>query len=518
MKTASVSLLLFILFAACNRLPAQETRPEAAATLVVFNSRDPLSEQLAQYYAKRRHIPADQVVGLDCPVDETIGRNEYDATIAEPLRKIFSDRGWWKLNRISDTGTRMEKNKIRFVALIRGMPLRISQTAGYAGDKPGAQPEFAAKNEASVDSELACLGFFTRTISGPLGNPYYRNFMRIADANLPQLMLVCRLDAITGETVRRMIDDSIEAEQKGVWGFAYIDSRNIKEGGLAEGDTWLLHLAEEAKKSGIPVIQESGPELFPDNYPMRYTAFYYGWYAENICGPFLNPGFRFSKGAVACHIHSFSASTLRDPARTWAGPLLERGAVAVLGNVYEPFLALTANLDIFHERLHDGFTFAESAYMSVRVVSWMNTCIGDPLYRPFKAVPDDVAGAPKPISEFAAYREGALAWHQQGRAIGERKLLKAARALRSGIIFESLGLLQARENDFDGALDSFKQARRAYVNGDDIIRAALHEIGILRALNKNAEAHAVAQKVLQAESAASAAALLRKIDVGIPQS
>lgn len=517
MKIRAVFLFIALVFTARNGLSAQEPSPEAAATLVIFNSRDPLSEQLAKYYADKRHIPADHVVSVDCSIEETIERAEYDRCIAEPLRKMFTDNGWWKLTRVSDTETRVEENKIRFVALIRGIPLRIAQTAGYPGDKPNGTPEFSSKNESCVDSELACLGYFSHVISGALNNPYYRNFTRIADANLPQLMLVCRLDAPTGEMVRRMIDDSIETEQKGLWGFAYIDSRNIKDGGLSEGDKWLLQIVEDAKKEGIPVIHDSGPDLFPANYPMRYAAYYYGWYSENVCGPFLNSDFRFSRGAVACHIHSYSAATLRDPNKGWAGPLLARGAAAVLGNVYEPFLALTANLDVFHERLLDGFTFAESAYMSIRVVSWMNTYVGDPLYKPFKVVPDNMADTSKPAAEFAAYRSGALTWNKLGRAAGEKKLLKSAQTLHSGIILESLGLLEASENDFLGALDSFKLARHNYTNGDDIIRAAIHEISILRAMNNNVEAHATAQKVLRSESTAPAAVLLRKMDAEIPQ-
>ena len=508
-------LILFSLFLTAALCPARAAERSAAdSTLVVFNNRDPDSPALAKYYADKRKIPPENIVGLDCPLTEEITRDQYDHDIAAPLRAILSERNLWKTHANGAGQTVVDENLIRFVALIRGIPLKVARvTKPYEGDKQQGPDAFKDKNEASVDSELACLGFFTRVISGPLNNPYYHKFTGIADANLPYLMLVCRLDGPTPEIVRGMIDDSIETEKSGLWGFAYIDSRNIKEGGLAVGDKWLNAISDDAKKHGIPVIQDNGPDVFPANYPIRDAAFYYGWYAENAYGPFSDPNFRFSKGAIACHIHSFSASTVRDPDKDWAGPLLARGAAAVLGNVYEPFLSLTPNLDIFHDRLENGFTFAESAYMSQEGLSWMTTFLGDPLYKPFKVVEQaDFDTLPKPQAEFAAYRSGARSWFNDGRAAGEKKLRTSGRQMHSGVIYESLGLLQAGENDFLAAIDSFDQARKFYSNSDDVIRTAIHEVSILRAMGKFRQAHATAAEVLKDSPVSLPAALLRKLD------
>ena len=60
----------------------------------------------------------------------------------------------------------VESNKIRFVALIRGMPLKIAQAKNYPGDKPVGPQAIASVNAASVDSELAVLGLRSPTISG----------------------------------------------------------------------------------------------------------------------------------------------------------------------------------------------------------------------------------------------------------------------------------------------------------------------------------------------------------------
>ena len=130
----------------------------------------------------------------------------------------------------------------------------------------------------------------------------------------------------------------------------------------------------------------------------------------------MHPDFRFERGAVAAHIHSFSASTLRDPRKNWCAPLIAAGAAATIGNVYEPYLGLTTAFDVFFDRLRAGFTFAESCYMGQRFLSWMNTFVGDPLYRPF--APADGTSEATPKNEWDAYRVGARAWFEQGPDAG----------------------------------------------------------------------------------------------------
>lgn len=471
---------------------AAPANPDAAATLVVFNETDRDSVDLARFYADKRGIPKGQVIGLKCAKTEEISREEYDKTIAEPLRRVFATNGWWKLPE-GKTSVPVIANKIRFVALIRGIPLKISATANYEGDKPNGPAPVGSVNAAAVDADLAVLGLNTRMISGPLNNPYFRSFTPIAEVGRPELLLVCRLDAPTPETVRRMITDSIAAEKEGLAGFTYVDARGTSDPGYAEGDGWLFEIANSARRRGSPVILDNGPGLFPQNYPMTQAALYFGWYTENLSGPFVRPDFHFVRGAVAVHIHSFSASTLRDPLRYWAGPLVSAGAAATLGNVYEPYLALTPHLDIFHDRLRAGLTFAESAYMSQRVVSWMTTCIGDPLYRPFKgAVTLDELPA---SGEWADFRKFGRDWFSTERPASDEALRAAGKKDRSGMIMEGLGLLQLTVNDRDAALASFVTAREYYGKTDEALRVAIHEIIQLKAANREADAKALAEKM-----------------------
>ena len=349
--------------------PNAEVDPLAAATVVVYNDNDPISVNLARTYAEKRGIPLDHLIGVGAPLQETITRAEYDKCIAEPLRKAFIKRGWWKVQ-VGRDGVTVNASCIHFVALMRGIPLRIATVSDYPGNnpKPGGSDAISSHNEASVDSELAVLGMFTQQISGAIKNFYFRAFAPIADAPLPTMLLVCRLDAATPRTVLSMIDTSIEVEKTGLWGFAYVDARNITSGVLKEGDDWMRQIRDDTMKHGIPCIFDNSPSLIPEHYPMRNAALYFGWYSEQVDGVFKNDQLRLAPGSIAVHIHSFSADSLRLPLRNWCAPLLERGAVATLGNVYEPYLSLTPNLGIFEERLRNGMTFAEAAYASIPVL------------------------------------------------------------------------------------------------------------------------------------------------------
>lgn len=467
--------------------------PDVAATLVVYNQNDQESELLAQFYAEKRGIPREHILGLQTSTKEEITRAEYDDTIADPLRKAFTANFWWKLQEPGSPHGPVASNQIRFIALIRGIPLKIAPVDKYPGDKPYDTTPIGKHNEASVDSELSLLGYRLRTISGAVNNPYYHSYASIREARRDDLMLVCRLDGPSASIVRRMIVDSLATEQSGLRGFAYIDARGIgpNEPGLIEGDQWLHAAAQDIRRQGLPVILDDGPAMFPEGYPMRYAALYLGWYSERVAGPFARPGFRFVPGAIAIHIHSFSGATVRNPGANWVAPLLELGAAATVGNVYEPYLSLTPHLDILEERLRLGFTFAEAAYSSQRVLSWMTTFVGDPLYRPFPAVPTTSAG--KAGAEWDAYKQGADRWLQDPKA-GALALQQSAKKLKSGIIWEGLALLQIGLNDHAGALASLEQARKTYTNPEDIMRATIHTLIQLRAAGKDAEGVALARR------------------------
>lgn len=496
------------------KLDSKESRPvEASATAIIFNEQENESAGLAAYYAAKRNIPRENMIGLRCSGSEVITRAEYESTIAEPLRGVLRSRGWWKLG-VGEGGTpTIQGNKIRFVALIRGVPLKIAPVPDFTPDVTAGRPEMLAKNEASVDSELAVLAPVPGKISGAALNPYFHSYSRIMDVSMPQIMLVCRLDGPSATTVKRMIDDSLKAEQEGLWGICYVDIRGLHNNPYQVGDDALKKAAVDAQHEGIPVIMDAGENLFPTGYPMRKASLYYGWYAEQPGGPFAGIDRIFNPGGIGFHLHSFSADTVRSPNRFWVGPILEHGAAAAIGSVYEPFLSMLVNVDLFQERIRRGYTFAEACYIGQPGLSWMNTCVGDPLYRPFRAM-NDLVTPPAP-SEWTAYREGARIWFEEGHEKGEAALREAGNTLHSGMIFESLALLLAAAKDLDNSFGCLERARRYYSEDADVVRCYLHEVNLRRFNGDRQGSLTLVRQAIRKHPKPPAVDLLRTIELEI---
>ncbi|MEO6872337.1 MAG: TIGR03790 family protein [Chthoniobacterales bacterium] len=501
-------LALLSLGTICGARAAEDLAP---ATIVIYNRAAPDATGLARFYAAQRHIANDHIVGLECSTEEEISRQEYDETIAEPLRKIFKEREWWSTHEDAGGKPVVDSNKIDFVALIRGMPLKIRATAVYEGDHSSTNA-IGSQNEASVDSELALLGLYSRQISGATGNPYFQNFRPIKELDGTPLMLVTRLDAPTAAIVRRMISDSIATEKNGLWGRAYVDGAHNTSGGLADGDEWLQRVVKDLRGVGVPVVYDQKPAIFPSGFPMNDCALYYGWYAGAISGALADPAFKFKPGAVAVHIHSFSASTLRYADANWTAPLLSKGAAASLGNVYEPYLQMTAHLDILNDRLLHGFTLAESAYMATRALSWMTVVVGDPLYRPYLSWQQlDEKRSAHPRNPWEMYHDFAL--QNSGKDPADYFTLAREVASRAdnGPMIEDLGLIEKESGEYDGAISCLRQARTIYKERGDLLRAALEQADTLIQAGRKDEALTLVRKLMRATPEGPARKLLQKV-------
>lgn len=491
------------LFAALSVVQADTSR-EAAATAVVFSSTDPDSVALANDYAKKRGIPPDNLIGLKCSAAEEISRDEYLATISGPVRAHLLAKGLWTADPASG---RIISSTGKFVAIIRGVPLKIRQDPNIAPNR--AQPDpVGGRNEASVDSELAALAAIGISPAGALPNPYFRRYTPVLDLSTePGLLMVSRLDGPDPITVRGMIDDALSAEADGLWGWAYVDSRGIKTGNYVEGDDWLRATLSSMRQKGIPALMDSSEQTLPDGFPITDAAIYYGWYADSVNGPFSDPLLRFRTGAIAAHIHSFSASTLRNPAANWCAPLLARGAAATVGNVYEPYLSLTHDLSILQDRLMAGFTFAESASMAMQVVSWMNVAVGDPLYKPYAVWQNDGAKGPAKPSSWEQYRSIVLA--ADGNVTAAAKQLRAAAdSTGKSMFLEALAAAQLDAGDRDGALRSLRDAIDLEKRGPEQFRLGLEEYALLRATGDTRGASKVLSRIAAGSISARSRALL----------
>jgi uncharacterized protein (TIGR03790 family) len=405
--TDLISILILISldpFPECNAL-------ETSEILILSNGLAAESRNLAEYYMKRRDVPAGNHLTLQVADRETVTREDYDLKIAGPVRKFL--RG--------ESG----KN-IRCLVLMYGMPLRIESPPMSGSEKneleilekkkSGLEERLqsAANDEAtnatrqeldraveaihsfdrnhdrvaSVDSELALVRNEGYPLEMWVPNPFFPGFTE-TKGSVPRndVLMVGRLDGPDAATVKRIIEDSIAAEEKGLRGRAYFDARWPESGG-ENGSAYELydrsiHLAAKAvaKKNIMTVVTDDGEKLFQKG-DCPEAALYCGWYS---LGRYVD-AFQWQAGSVGYHIASSECTTLKQPGSTvWCKRMLEEGVAATIGPVSEPYVQGFPLPEVFFTYLTDGrYTLAESYLVALPYLSWKMVLIGDPLYRPFR--------------------------------------------------------------------------------------------------------------------------------------
>jgi uncharacterized protein (TIGR03790 family) len=493
--------------------PARAAHP-GDEVVVVYNSRFPESKDVAEYYALRRQVPANQVFGFPLSTNEDMSRKEFRDSLEKPLAKALEAGKLWRIGSRTVPATtnqpaRKEKvvvsSKIRYALLCYGVPLRIAADPDL--HEPGEQEVRAElrRNEAAVDSELALLPQIEPKplLSGPIRNPAY------ATTNVDMLdptngvLLVTRLDGPTAAIARGLVDKALEAETNGLWGRAYFDLRNTTDPGFRQGDEWIHGAAEICHHLGFETVVDQNPSTFPAGFPMSQIALYFGWYDADASGPFAQPTVEFMPGAFAYHLHSTSAATLRSATLHWVGPFLAKGATATMGCVYEPYLGGTPEVAIFAARLiYQGLTFGEAAYASQPVLSWQTTVVGDPLYRPFGRNPDLLH------RELAVRHSKLLEWSYlrlvnlnlvMGKPMASVVELLEQLDLRkkSAVLSEKLGDLYSSEGKPSSAVHEYLQALELGPSPLQRLRLRLTLGERLLALDRAPEAYSDYQKLLE---------------------
>ncbi|MEM6820546.1 MAG: TIGR03790 family protein [Verrucomicrobiota bacterium] len=479
--------------------------------LVVFNTESPEARELAFAYAASRNLDRHQIVPISCPDTETITRDVFNKSIREPLQRHLIENGYmeWEPATINfgietKKVRRAARNDIWAIVLIRGIPLRISHDASVI--PPQIKAKQFIKNEAAVDSELALLVYDNPPITGFVPNVYYTEtvFSPFDSSLAKRLIMITRLDAPNASDVKRMIRDAIETEKLELTGRAYFDARGIhdKSSGYHIGDVWIRGSASDSLTAGMETVIDDQPKLLSDNDPIEDVALYAGWYSGQVQGPFSNKNFKFRKGAVAYHLHSFSAQTLRNPAKNWVGPLISKGACASMGSVYEPYLRMTPNVNSFFRALFNGFSFAEAAYQSQNVLSWMITMVGDPLYRPFPRTPIESAKLAQThnLSEspWLCLRIARLIINKD-LPTGDKidRITRMVEALPSSITYEGLGDMLSQLNaDTQRILSAYVKAETLANNDTTRVRVCLKRADTYKRLGSVSSAMSEYENIL----------------------
>jgi hypothetical protein len=209
-------------------------------------------------------------------------------------------------------------------------------------------------------------------------NPYFeKSSISPTDAN--RLLRVTRLDGPTKANVMNLIDRTLEAEEIGLMGRAYIDTG----GPHVKGDEWIRAAGAIAEAAFFDIDYETSKRAMNHRDRLDAPAIYMGWYRPHAQAQWRSPRWPVPPGAIGFHLHSFSGTSLRST-KTWLGAFVAQGYCATVGNVYEPYLEYTHRPQVLLAHLMSGGNFGEAVALSTPSLSWQSVAIGDPLYRPFK--------------------------------------------------------------------------------------------------------------------------------------
>jgi uncharacterized protein (TIGR03790 family) len=505
------SILLAVLV--CGGALCSRAANPGDEVIIVYNIRVPESKEVADYYAARRHVPANQIFGFPLSTNEDMSRMEFHDALQQPLAQGLKKQKLWQIGPTIVHATtnhpgRVEwkpvESKIRYALLCYGVPLRIDKDPNL--QEPGMEnlrPEMR-RDEAAVDSELALLPQIEEKLplAGPLRNAVYTTTNAAMLHPTNGVLLVTRLDGPTPAIARGLVDKALQAEADGLWGRAYFDLRNTTEPSYKLGDDWIRGASEICRHLGFEVVVDENPGTFPAAFPMSQIAIYIGWYDGSVSGPFTRPVVEFMPGAFAYHLHSYSAATLRSTTQNWVGPLLAKGATITMGCVAEPYLSGTPDVAVFTARLiFQRLTFGEAAYAAQPVLSWQTTVVGDPLYRPFGKSPDQLH------QELVSHGSKLVEWSwlrlvdlnlASGKPMAEFvALLEHLETTRhSAVLTEKLGGLYAAQGKPSSAVYEYRQALQLDPSPQQRIRLLLTLAEKLPALDRQQEAYDDYQQLL----------------------
>ena len=384
-------------------LVAQPGRAQTAENvLVVVNADSPASVQIGEYYAKVRQVSENHVVRLHTPATEAVSRAVYGQTIEVPIAAALARQAL--------------QDRILYIVLTKGVPLRIEGTGGRDG------------TVASVDSELTLL--YRKSLGailpvlGRVPNPYFLGTRAPAEARRftrvdSDLYLVTRLDGFTVDDVMRLIDRGVAPVAQGR---VILDEKAtfVDRG----GDQWLQEAAE--RLAHTPVAGQVLLDTTPDAVSTTDPAIgYYSWGSNDPAPAHLQrrSGLVFNPGAIGAMYVSSDGRTFTEPPASWnpsgpdggpqfhgsfqslAGDLIRDGLTGVAAHVSEPYLDATIRPQILFPAYVSGFTLAESFYLAMPFLSWQTVVIGDPLCTPFPRTwlaPEEIDKGLDPETELPA--------------------------------------------------------------------------------------------------------------------
>jgi uncharacterized protein (TIGR03790 family) len=494
--------------------------------LLVVNEASPLSAQIADHYAVVRAVPQVNVVRVKVAVTDEIARADFERLVEAPLAQ-------WLTRTAS-------QDRILFIVLTKGVPLRVAGTSGRDG------------NAASVDSELALLyrkmAGLQIPAAGHVPNPYFLGNAPVGTARpftheAQDIYLVTRLDGFTLDDVLQEIDRGAAPSREGKF---VLDSSAAAD---SLGNQWLRTTADWLNAGGFKdrVIFDATARVITN---VTGVLGYYSWGSNDPAIRVRTFGFTYAPGALAAMFVSSDGRTFDEPPATWqvgtwsdrrtffanspqslTGDLLREGATGAAGHVSEPYLDATIRPNVLFPAYVSGFNLAESFYLAMPYVSWQTVVVGDPLCSPFPRKPlslSEIEKGTDPVTEwpvlFSARRLRVLAAANPGvkpevlklmlRAeareakqdrAGARQALEQATALdnRLNAAHFMLASIYEQNAEYDKAIDRYRRILAA--NPSDAVALNNLAYSLAARMNQPAAALPFAQKAFALANGAPAA-------------
>lgn len=337
--------------------------------MVIVNESSELSRRIGAMYARKRNIPEAQICRIKTVERENIGRAEYERQIEPPVAHCLRSR------RLTE--------QIFYLVIAQGVPLRVTRTKGEGMTSDGA----------SVDSELALLYRRMRgekvPLDGPAPNPFFYQRAAPFDHRAFPIYLVTRLAAYRYEQVERLVTQALAARNQGK---VVID---LRSGDDEDGDSWLRNAALQLPAERV-VFDDTKTVLTKVRDAIGYAS--WGSNDRNRSERWL--GFRWFPGALATEYVSTNGRTFERPPDSWrlgswrfsstwfkgspqslTADYIEEGATGASGHVDEPYLSYCPRPEALFPAYLSGRNLAESYWMAIPALSWMNIVVGDPLCR-----------------------------------------------------------------------------------------------------------------------------------------
>jgi uncharacterized protein (TIGR03790 family) len=438
--------VLALVFVAANSASAAL---EPRDVVLIVNKNLDVSRDVAETYLSLRGVPRSNLIELDLPLADDISREDYNRLLVAPLRSVIQERKLRPRVLLTIYGVPLRVGRQTMTAKEREdlAKVKTELDAAHAlnaellksirvlerdkesdpqsplieviprkkAEQVATQQKMAvleeqerqlshAESTASIDSELMLMWWDNYPLARWVVNPLYWQFADRQRAGAPPVMMTCRLDGPSPVIAKRLVQDAVQVEKNGgLKGKVYIDARGIPfdrakdrsgtgYGGYDESFREAAKLLKNVAKMDVTLDDQEAvfpPRSCPD------CALYGGWYAlQNY-----QPCCRFNVGAIAWHLASLEAVSLRHPGRQWAGNILMDGAAATLGPVAEPYTAgFPKPAEFFGFLVTGEYSLVECYARTTLLTSWTMVLVGDPLYNPYakspKLKPFDVLPSP----------------------------------------------------------------------------------------------------------------------------